>query len=128
MIIKSFEDWKNKLLQTSLNPKTVILVEGKRDKYNLRKIGIKNVIPLQGKKFYDILEIVEDCNEVILLFDLDKQGEKIFLKFYKILRREGIPVNIEFREYLKNFGVKEIENLPILENNNLINREEMNAC
>ncbi|WP_456400789.1 toprim domain-containing protein [Persephonella sp.] len=128
MIIKSFEDWKNKLLQTSLNPKTVILVEGKRDKYNLRKIGIKNVIPLQGKKFYDILEIVEDCNEVILLFDLDKQGEKIFLKFYKILRREGIPVNIEFREYLKNFEVKEIENLPILENNNLINREEMNAC
>ncbi|WP_457640511.1 toprim domain-containing protein [Persephonella sp.] len=113
MEFQSYEDWKDKLISYGNQEGIVILVEGKNDEIKLKKIGISNTLSLKGKKFYDILEEVENCKEVVLLFDLDKQGEKIFNKFFQLLQREGIPVNTAFREYLKNFDLKEIEKIPL---------------
>jgi len=113
MGFESFEDWKEKLIEEGSKGDVVILVEGKKDEEKLKKIGVKNIISLKGKKFYDILEKVENYGKVILLFDLDKQGEKIFNKFFRLLQREGIPTDREFRDFLKKYSIKEIEKIPI---------------
>ncbi|NPA54009.1 MAG: topoisomerase [Aquificae bacterium] len=111
MKFSSLEDWKNKLVEISLEENVSILVEGKKDVKVLKNFGVENIFPLKGKRFYDVLEELEDKILVILLFDLDKQGEKIFQKFFFILQREGIPVDISFREYLKQFDIEEIEHI-----------------
>ncbi|ACO04358.1 MULTISPECIES: toprim domain-containing protein [Persephonella] len=128
MEFSSFEDWKEKLKEEGSRENVVVLVEGKKDEDRLKKLGIKNIIPLKGKKFYDILEKVENCSEVILLFDLDKHGEKIFCKFFQILQREGIPVNRDFRDFLKKFNIKEIENIPLEGEPELKKNEVRDAC
>ncbi len=113
MEFKSYEDWVSKLKEESQNPDTVILVEGKKDKEKLSKLGIKNVVDLKGRRYYDVFEDIADhFHRVILLFDLDKHGERIFSKFKNMLEKEGIKTNSEFREYLKNMDIEEIEDLP----------------
>ncbi len=107
----SLEDWREKLYEASLDENIAILVEGKRDVKALNRLGIENIYPLQGKRFYDVLEDLETKLLVILLFDFDKQGEKILEKFFFILQREGIPVDTSFRNYLKNFDIEEIEHI-----------------
>ncbi len=111
MEFESINDWKNKLEEISSSNGVIVLVEGKRDIRALNRIGLYNVYSLKGKRFYDILEDLEDKVLVILLFDLDKQGEKIFQKFKYLFQREGIPVDTSFREYLKSFHIEEIEHL-----------------
>lgn len=109
----SFEDWKNKLKEESENNKTCILVEGKRDFSKLSSYGISNVISLKGKKYYDVVEeLVNNFDKCILLFDIDKHGEKMSQKFLKMLTAEGISVDTSFRDYLKALNIEEIENLP----------------
>ncbi len=113
MDFESYEDWISKLKEQSQKPDTVILVEGKRDKQKLNKLGIQNVIDLKGRRYYDVLEDIADhYHNVILLFDLDKHGERIFNKFKYMLGKEGIKTDSEFRNYLKNLNIEEVENLP----------------
>jgi 5S rRNA maturation endonuclease (ribonuclease M5) len=113
MEFESYEDWISKLKEVSQSPDTIILVEGKRDREKLDHLGIKNVIDLKGRRYYDVLEDIADhYHNVILLFDLDKHGERIFQKFKYMLEKEGIKTNSEFREYLKNLNIEEIEDLP----------------
>ncbi len=109
----SFEDWKNKLREESKNDKTCILVEGKKDFYKLSSYGIDNIISLQGKKYYDVVEnILNHFDKCILLFDNDKHGENMFQKFLKMLTAEGVNVDSSYRDYIKNLNIEEIENLP----------------
>ncbi len=113
MEFESYEDWISKLKKASENPDTVVLVEGKNDREKLKKLGIKNVVDLKGRRYYDVLEDIADhYHNVILLFDLDKHGERIFNKFKYMLENEGIRTNSEFREYLKKMNIEEIEDLP----------------
>ncbi|WP_051654164.1 toprim domain-containing protein [Persephonella sp. KM09-Lau-8] len=109
----SLKDWLERLKAFSEKEKTVVLVEGKKDKQKLEKFGISHIYSIKGKKFYDILEELENENLVIILTDLDKQGEKISSKISSMFQREGIPVDLEFREYLKNFDIKHIEDIPV---------------
>ncbi|MGC8941124.1 MAG: toprim domain-containing protein [Sulfurihydrogenibium sp.] len=109
----SFEDWKKKLKEESENRKTCVLVEGKRDFQKLSRYGINNVIVLQGKKYYDVVEyILNNFDICIILFDIDKHGEKMAQKFSHMLSSEGVNVNNIYREYLKILNIEEIENLP----------------
>lgn len=109
----SLKDWLERLKEFSEKEKTVVLVEGKKDKQKLEKFGISHIYSIKGKKFYDILEELENEDLVIILTDLDKQGEKISSKISSMFQREGIPVDLEFREYLKNFDIKHIEDIPV---------------
>ncbi|WP_037919611.1 toprim domain-containing protein [Sulfurihydrogenibium subterraneum] len=109
----SFEDWKLKLKEESQNKHTCVLVEGKRDLTKLSSYGINNIIVLQGKKYYDVVEnILNNFDKCIILFDVDKHGDKMFQKFSQMLKAEGIQVNSSYRDYLKSLNVEEIENLP----------------
>ncbi|WP_051654787.1 toprim domain-containing protein [Persephonella sp. IF05-L8] len=113
MEFASLKDWLERLKAFSEKEKTVVLVEGKKDKQKLEKFGISHIYSIKGKKFYDILEELENEDLVIILTDLDKQGEKISSKISSMFQREGIPVDLEFREYLKNFDIKHIEDIPV---------------
>ncbi len=94
---------------------TPVVVEGKRDYQLLRRLGIKNLHQLSGKNYFDLLEeIGEETPEVVLLVDLDRQGEKIFQKLKRIFEQSGLKVVDSFREELKEFGVEEVEHLGLL--------------
>lgn len=112
MEFNSFKDWVEKLINVSKEENTYVVVEGKNDIRRLKLYGVESIYPIKGKKFYDVVEDLEFANLCILLTDLDKQGEKIFLNLKSLLQREGIPVDVSFREYLKNFPYEEIEKLP----------------
>lgn len=116
MRFESFKDWKDKLKEYGNTENVVIIVEGKRDEQVLKRWGVQNVFAIKGRRFYDILEEVEYCNLCILLIDTDKQGDKIFHRLKQMLEREGIPIDTDFREYMKSFDVKEVEELPLIEN------------
>lgn len=63
----------------------VILVEGKRDREALSKLGIKRVMDISGKSVEDVVEDVsKNYDEVLILTDFDEEGRII----EKILKRE----------------------------------------
>ena len=111
--MENFDEWLERLRAISQREGAVIVVEGKKDAQKLQKLGIKNVYQIKGKRFYDILEELENFSYVVILTDLDKQGEKIFSKLRFILEREGIPTDGRFRQMLKELGIKHIEDIPI---------------
>lgn len=89
-----------------------VLVEGKRDLFTLRRFGVRNIYTLSGKNYIDFVESLPDETErVILLVDVDKQGEKIFRNLSEVLKRYNIAVDGSFREYLKRLGIEEVEHL-----------------
>jgi len=112
MEFATLKEWIDRLKSFSSTDGVVILVEGKNDSNKLKELGVKNVYPLKGKRFYDVLEELENSSMVVILTDLDKQGEKIFQKMSTILQREGIPVDNLFRKALKKFEIKHIEDIP----------------
>ncbi len=120
MVFKSFSHWKEKLQQYGNMDNVFIIVEGKNDESVLSKWQIKNIVTLKGKRLYDVVEELELADLCIILVDIDKQGEKLFKKLKFLFEREGIPVETSFREYLKNFPIKEIEELPVLETGGIV--------
>ena len=107
---KVFSEFLNSLRKKSQS--VPVIVEGKNDVATLKRFGIKNIIPISGKNYFDLLEeIPEDTTEVVLLTDVDKQGEKIFKTLKKILESQGLKVDGFFRKYLKRLGIEEVEQL-----------------
>jgi len=107
------DEWIEKLRGISEKDGVVIVVEGKKDAYKLQRLGIKNLYQIKGKRFYDILEELENSSHVVILTDLDKHGEKMFSRLKFILEREGIPADGRFRQELRGLGIKHIEDIPI---------------
>ncbi|NPA58830.1 MAG: toprim domain-containing protein [Aquificae bacterium] len=113
MEFESLENWIERLKNISKSEGVVILVEGKNDAEKLKKLGIKNIYPIKGKRFYDILEELENSSMVVVLTDLDKQGKKISDRLSGMLQREGIPVDNLFRQGLERFEIKHVEDIPL---------------
>jgi len=89
----------------------VIIVEGKRDKEALKKLGIGNVITIGGKRLTDIADILEGKTYVIPLFDLDAHGDRLHQKLVAILSSQGYILKSEYREKLRRLGVMHVEDL-----------------
>ncbi|MFN3976591.1 MAG: toprim domain-containing protein [Aquificaceae bacterium] len=107
--ITMLTEWIKKLKEASQD--RAVLVEGKRDKRALTKLGVKNVFTLEGKRFSDLPDLLEGYREVILLFDLDKHGERINQKVKTLLASEGYILIEEFREELRKIGIFYVEDL-----------------
>ncbi|MEJ5338162.1 MAG: toprim domain-containing protein [Aquificaceae bacterium] len=103
------EEWRRKLREASQG--RAVLVEGKRDRWALQRFGIKNVFTLEGKRLSDLPDLLEDFREVVLLFDLDKHGERINTKVKEILEKQGYILIEDFREELRNKGIIYVEDL-----------------
>lgn len=101
------KDWLEKLR----NSRKLIIVEGKKDKNALEKLGVKNVISISRKPIYAFVEGVH-AKEVIILTDLDKEGKKLYHTLKHNLQKRGIEVDNYFREYLfKNSRITQMEGL-----------------
>ena len=108
--LKAIYDFINRLKEKSKS--TPVIVEGKRDYWILNRLGIQNIYTIAGKRYTDLLEeLPETTEEVILLTDLDQQGEKIFKKLKALLEKFNLRVYSSFRQELKKFGIVEVEQL-----------------
>ena len=91
----------------------IIVVEGKKDKAALTKLGIKNIIELSKKPLFQIIEEVADNEkECIILTDLDKKGKELYGKINSGMQKLGIKVDNKFRNFLyKNTKLRQIEGI-----------------
>lgn len=101
------KEWLEKLR----NSRKLIIVEGKKDKAALEKLGVKNVFPISRKPIYSFIEGIE-AKEVIILTDMDRTGKRLYGIIKHNLQLKGIKVDNYFREYLfKNAKITQIEGL-----------------
>ncbi|RLE44667.1 hypothetical protein DRJ16_01705 [Candidatus Woesearchaeota archaeon] len=106
---------KSKLLSELEKAKKLpaVIVEGKKDKIALEKLGFKNVICLHrnGHSMYEVIEKI-NCKECAILTDFDRKGKY----YYRILRKEfskkGIKVVNSLRRILSRENITHIEGLP----------------
>ncbi|MGC9079307.1 MAG: toprim domain-containing protein [Nanopusillaceae archaeon] len=90
--------------------RTLIIVEGRRDKEALNKMGIKNVYTIYELRKME--NIFLDYKEAIILTDNDKKGNKLYLYVKNILESEGLTINNYYRKKFFNiFKVKEVEDI-----------------
>ncbi len=91
----------------------LIIVEGKKDKAALQKVGIKNIVELNKKPLFQIVEEIANSNdECIILTDLDKEGKQIYAKLNSNLQKNGVKINNKFREFLfKHTKLRQIEGM-----------------
>lgn len=98
-------------LENLRNSKKLIIVEGKKDKTALEKLGITNVVVILRKPLYSFIESI-DAEEVVILTDLDPEGKKLYGILKQGLQAKGIKIDNYFREYLlKSSRISQIEGL-----------------
>ena len=95
------------------NSDKIIIVEGKKDKEALMKLGIKNIIELSKKPLFQIIEdIADNGKECIILTDLDKKGRELYGKISSGLQNFGVKIDNKFRNFLyKNTKLRQIEGI-----------------
>ena len=82
------------------NSNILIIVEGKKDKIALQKLGLNNIIELSKKPLFQIVEEVSSSNdECLILTDLDKKGKQLYSTLNTNLQKHGIKINNKFREF-----------------------------
>ena len=91
----------------------LIIVEGKKDRKALQNFGIKNIIELNKKPLFEIIENISDKNEkCIILTDLDRHGRELYGKLNSGLQQRGVKIDDSFRNFLfKNTKLRQIEGL-----------------
>ena len=94
--------------------KVAVIVEGKKDKAALEKIGIRNNIFVLNTKpvFVVAEEIAKSYGEAVILTDLDAEGKKLYGKLNTLLQRLGVKVDNSIRNFLfKNTRLRQIEGI-----------------
>jgi len=112
-----FEELANiveKLSAESLNG-VPIIVEGRRDEEGLRRAGVRGEI-IQVKSIKGLRRFFEqrDVKRVILLLDLDSEGEKLVKILIQSLEGVVGEIDLSYRRRLmefKRFGLIEMESL-----------------
>lgn len=91
----------------------VVIVEGKKDKRALEKLGISNIMELSRKPLFQIVEDISNAHkECIILTDLDREGKELYGKLNSSLQRHGVKVNNKFRDFLfRHTKLRQIEGL-----------------
>lgn len=91
----------------------LIITEGKKDKRVLEEFGCRNVITLDGRALFKVVEdLPKKCKRVCILTDLDREGKKLYSKLKNLCCKNGIKVKDSFRNYLfKKSRIRQIEGL-----------------
>lgn len=100
-------------LEILKNNNIPIIVEGKKDKAALKKLGLSNIFAFYDKPMYKLVEtICEKAKSVVILTDLDKEGKRIYSKLNHEFCQRGVHVDNEFRHFLfKETKLRQIEGL-----------------
>ncbi len=110
--IERIEEWIQGLKQA--NEKNPIIVEGKKDKEALRKLGISGEIyTIQSLgSLTAVIDNISNHGEVIVLTDLDRKGTSIYKKVKKRLESRGIKVVYRYRRDLREIArINNVESL-----------------
>jgi 5S rRNA maturation endonuclease (ribonuclease M5) len=87
-----------------------IIVEGKRDKEALKKIGIEDVFDISGKSLEDLDKSLDKDKKYVILTDFDREGNeqnKIISNFFE---KNKIVFNPRLRRLFKKiFGITKVE-------------------
>ena len=91
-----------------------IIVEGKKDKLVLSKLGLMNIFDISGKRLEDCVEAVsfKHPESVVILTDFDKEGLKKQRQLSKLLTSNGIKINYVVRKKFNSlFKIQKVEEL-----------------
>lgn len=94
-----------------------ILVEGKKDRSSLRKLGVNGevvCIKCSGAAFPDVLDSVKG-NEIILFVDFDDSGVALAKDITAYLEGRGVKVDSFFWSRIRSLvrrDVRDVEGLP----------------
>jgi len=104
-------------LQQMSDKGALIIVEGKRDRKALRALGITGAVMLGTKKSILVFceEVAREYNNVIVLTDWDKNGDKLAALMEGYLRSTGTAVNMDIRKNIKNLVKKRIKDIESLD-------------
>lgn len=89
----------------------LIVVEGKKDKRALERLGCKKILTLENKPLYAVVESLLPEKEVVLLTDLDKKGKELYARLYRSCTKRGVRVDNTLRLLLFRERVSHIEGL-----------------
>ncbi len=99
----------------------LVIVEGKKDKIALEKIGFENIFIFHGKPFYKAVENIEKLKpeECIILTDFDRKGRYLYHSLKKELERRGIRIKDRLRRAMLRERISHIEGLATFIQNRL---------
>lgn len=103
-----------KLQRSLTDSKSILIVEGKRDKIALSKIGALNLVDISGKSLETTIKTISSKNpeSVVILTDYDKEGEKQLKILTKSLNSQGIKIDNILRKQIKStFNIQKIEEI-----------------
>lgn len=91
-----------------------IIVEGKKDKASLEKLGFKHIFILNetGKSLHEKIEQIENKankQKVCILTDFDKRGKKMYLFLKTELIKKSVKLDSSLRVAFLKSGLSHIE-------------------
>ncbi len=106
-----FDEHQTKFLADIHDSKTLILVEGKKDRIALEKAGLSGIIEISGKRPEKVVDIIKEKKKtVIVLTDYDKEGIKQYKRLKDLLIADEIKVDDTVRrDFKRTFLVNKIE-------------------
>ena len=103
------------LLSGLVKSKAAVIVEGKKDKAALERLGISSsrIFVLSKKPLFAVAEEVAAVyKEAAILTDLDEEGKKLYGKLNTLLQRLGVRVDNSLRNFLfKSTRLRQIEGI-----------------
>jgi len=96
---------------------TVVIVEGKKDRSSLRKLGVEGKIVCMKNSRRVLVDFLDQlkCREVILLVDFDAYGSALVRTITQYLEAKRVKVNTVFWKSIRRLVgryVKDVEGLP----------------
>jgi len=93
---------------------TPIIVEGRRDRLSLRRLGVEGKIlclKSSAMGFFDFLEEIKLWREVIILTDFDREGRELSSQLVRELSRVRVKTDDSFWRELRSLGRSEIRSV-----------------
>lgn len=84
----------------SAEPGTIVVVEGERDRYSLRRLGLRGPITLvhRGQSLSALSHaLAKESRRVIVMTDWDLEGGQLARRLERFLSSSGIELDLEFR-------------------------------
>ena len=90
-------------LEKAKQSRRLVIVEGKKDKQALQKLGFEKIFTLNnGKSIKRNIEIISGMSKkIIILTDFDKQGRELNKKLRHEFSQIGVRVDNKLRNCLK---------------------------
>lgn len=86
------------------------VVEGRKDVKALKALGIKEVVPLNGRPLIRLIPLLNG-KEIVILTDFDKEGRRIAAELRKLLQAHRIMLNTRLRKEVMNLKFGRIEDM-----------------